>query len=94
MVNMDQTNVYFNCAPQTTVHRKGERTISVKIGGSSSRLTLCVAVAMDGTKLPLFVVMKGQPGGRIEKQLHDLLPTGVFGCCQPNAWVDKRAMRI
>ena len=40
---------------------------------------------MDGTKLPVFVVMKGQPGGIIEKRLHELLPTGVFGCCQPNA---------
>ena len=91
---MDQTNVYFNCAPQNTVHRKGERTISVQLGGSSSRLTLCVAAAKDWSKLPLFVVMKGEPGGRIEKSLSALLPDNVFGSCQRNAWMDKRAMKI
>ena len=70
MINMDQTCVYFNCAIQTKVHRKGERTIS--------RLTLCLEITVDGTKLPLFVAMKGQPSERIEKRLHELLPTGVF----------------
>lgn len=37
-----------------------------------------MAVAMEGTKLSFFVVMKGQPGGGIEKQLSELLPTGIF----------------
>ena len=69
MANMDQANVYFDYAPHTTVHIKGEHTFSVKIGGSSSRLTLCVAVVMDGTKVPHLVVMNGRPSGRIEKNV-------------------------
>lgn len=56
LVNMDETAVYLNASPKRTVHRKGERTVSIRIGGSSSmRFTLAVIVAMDGTKLPLFV---------------------------------------
>ena len=67
LINMDQTNLYLNLAPQTAVHRKGERAVFVQLRGSSSRLPLCVAAAKDGAKLRLFVVMKGEPGGRIEK---------------------------
>ena len=71
--------MYINCAPQTTVHRKGERTISLQLSGSSSTLTLRVAAAKDGTSLPLFVVMKGEPGGRIEKSLSASLPENLLG---------------
>ena len=80
LVNMDRTNAYFNSLPQTTVHRKGDLTIFVKFGGSPSRLTLFVAAAKDGTKLPLFVVMKGEPVGRIEKSLSELLPHNMLVC--------------
>ena len=38
--------------------------------------------------------MEGQTGGRIEKQFHQLFPTSVFARFQPNAWMDKSAMRI
>ena len=48
----------------------------------------------DGTNLPLFLVMKGEPGGRIEKSCSALLPDNSFSCCQLNAWMDRRAMNI
>ena len=52
-INMDETAVYLNCSPKRIVHPKGERTVSIRVGGSSStRFTLAVSVAMDGTKLP------------------------------------------
>ena len=45
---------------------------SIMVGGTSSRrFTLAVTVAMDEAKLPLFVIFKGVPGGRIEKSLTD-----------------------
>ena len=82
-VNMDETNIEFNCKPTQTVHRRGEKTISIRIGGSTSlRATLCVSIAMDGTKLPLFIIFKGQSGGRIARDLHNILPAGVHGCVQ------------
>ena len=82
-VNMDETAVYLNCSPKRTIHHRGERTVAIRIGGTSSmRFTLAVTVAMDGTKLPLFVIFKGKPGGNIEKNLQEILPEGVIGCVQ------------
>ena len=95
LINMDETAVYLNCTPKKTVHPQGERTVAVLIGGSSSmRFTLAVTVAMDGTKLPLFVIFKGVPGGKVDQSLESILPTGVLGCVQPKAWMDNRTMEI
>ena len=95
LINMDETAVYLNCSPSRTVHQKGEKTVSIMIGGTSSRrFTLAVTVAMDGTKLPLFVIFKGVPGGRVEKQLTAELPEGVVGCVQRKGWMDNRTMNI
>jgi hypothetical protein len=59
-INMDQTAVYFEMKSSTTVHQKGERTVSVRDSASNSkRATVVLAVAADGTKLPPFVVFKG-----------------------------------
>lgn len=67
LVNMDETAIYLNCSPKRTVYGKGERTVSIRIGGTSSmRFTPAVTVAMDGTKLPLFAIFKGTPGGSVE----------------------------
>jgi transposase-like protein len=60
-INMDQTAVYFEMKSSTTVHKKGERTVSVRDSASNSkRATVVLAVAADGTKLPPFVVFKGK----------------------------------
>ena len=56
------------------------------------RFTLCVSIAMDGTKLPLFVILNGKPNGNIEKQLPSILPAGMLGCTQIRAWCDERSM--
>ena len=80
-VNMDETNVYFNCKPKRTVNLRGQKTISIRIGSSSSlRVTVCVSIAMDGTKLPLFLIFKGTPHAQIERSLNFILPSGMHGC--------------
>ena len=95
LINMDETAVYLNCSPNRTVHMKGEKAVAMNIGSASSmRFTLAVTVAMDGTKLPLFVIFKGTPGGSVEKQLPTILPEGIFGCVQKKGWMDNRTMRI
>ena len=41
------------------MHSTAEKTVTVNIEGSTySRFTLAVSIAMDGTKLPLFVIFK------------------------------------
>ena len=69
--------------------------MSVMIGGASSmRFTLAVTTVMDGTKLPLFVIFIGVPGGHVERQLPGIVPSGIFGCVQKKGWMEKRTMRI
>ena len=83
LVNMDETNVYFNSKPKLTVHAKEEKTISIRIGSTTSQyVTLCVSIAMVGTKIPLFLIFKATYAGHIEKNLHNILPRGVYGCLQ------------
>ncbi len=77
------------------IHKKGEKTVSIMIGGASSaRFMFAVSVAMDRTKLPLFVILKGKPGGTVENQLSDTVPDGIVACVQRRAWMDDRTMRI
>ena len=74
-MNMDQTAVYLNCSLNRTVDTKVKRTISIRVDRASSLcFTLCASIAMDGTKLPLFVILKGKTNGNIEKQLPSIFP--------------------
>ena len=94
-VNMDETAIYYESKQATTINNKGENTVAIRSTGSSSkRMTVCVACAYDGTKLPLFLVFKGKPDGRIEKNIQNELNEGIFACCQENAWMDERASKI
>ncbi len=42
----------------------------------------------------LFVIFKGIPGRRIEKQLPQILPNGIHGCVQEKGWMDEHTMEI
>ena len=68
LCDMDQTPVYMNSTPGRTVHRKGARFVSIKVGGTTGlRITVAVTVAMDGSKLSLFIIFKGKPVKRLAK---------------------------
>ncbi len=95
LVNIDETVAYMNCSPNPTIHKKGEKTVSVMIGGASGmRFTLAVSAAMDETKLPLFVIVKKAHGGSVEKQLPEIITDGTIGCVQEKEWKYDRTMRI
>ena len=86
---------FLDCAPNRSVHVKGEKTVSVMIGSASSmRFTLAVSVAMDSSKLPFFVIFKGKPGGTIEKQLPQIISAGIVRCVQAKGWMDDRTTSI
>ena len=62
-VNMDETAVFFESKPNSTIHQTGANTVAIRCSGSSNKhMTVCVAVASNGYKLPLFVIFKGAPG--------------------------------
>ena len=95
MVNMDQTAIYFESVPPTTVAKRGSNSVSIrKCNDTNQRATLCISVASCGHKLPLFIIFKAKPDKTIEKQIENILPDGMFGCCQENAWMDERCMNL
>ncbi len=60
LVNMDETAVYMNCSPNHTIHKNGEKAVSIMIGSASfARFTLAVSVAMDGPSCPCLLFSKG-----------------------------------
>ncbi len=94
-VNMDQTPVYMNCAPHRTVHKKGEKTLSIRVGGVNlQRFLLAVAVTMDVTKLPLFAVFKATLGGSVERSLPGIIPDGIVRAVQNKGWMDTGIMKV
>lgn len=74
-VNMDEKTVEFSFSLSKTVHHLGDQTISIRFGSSSQRLTVCVAVAYDGTKLAIFALLKGNPVITIERSLPSIMPS-------------------
>ena len=48
-----------------TLAVQGEQMISVKCNGSSQCCTVLLGVAMDGTKLPPYIIFKGKESGHV-----------------------------
>ena len=92
---MDETNVCFNCKHKRIVNLRREKTISIHIGSSTSmRASVCVTIAMDGTKLALFLIFKGALREKIERCLGSIPPSSMYGCAQRKAWIYIRGMQI
>jgi transposase-like protein len=51
VINIDETNVYFDLASETMLTGRGERTIGRATTGSSTRCTVFLGVTMDGCDL-------------------------------------------
>ncbi len=92
---MDQTPVYFSMNSKRTCKVIGKKTIHIRTStNDSKRVTVAVTIMADGTLLPLTLVYKGMPNGRIvqrEFQSGDY-PTTHFYKCQDAAWMDEVVM--
>ncbi|KAF0713579.1 hypothetical protein AaE_011762 [Aphanomyces astaci] len=53
-------------------------------------MTAVLSVRTDGSKLPILFIMRGMPGGLIEKTEFDDFPIGHFYAVQQRAWMDSR----
>ena len=64
--------------------------------GSSAdkRCTVCIAVAADETKLPLFVIFKGAVSLPIANSHQEILPARLYECTQPKGWKDNRVIEL
>lgn len=93
-INMDETAVFLKPDQNLPYIMQVHVQFQWGSGSSNRKLTACVSIACDGTKLPLFLIFKGKLNERIEMQLETLLPPNIFGCCQGNEWMDTRSMKI
>lgn len=74
-VNTDETAVFFGARLKSTVHVVEHSTVSVKCTeGNNKSMKVCISVAFDGTKLPLFVIFKNHPSGKIVETLRSTVP--------------------
>ena len=90
IINMDQTPYDPKDSDGRTLAKKGSKTVnSKKVKTSVGRITACLSVCADGSKLPPLIVYKGTPGGTIEREFKDFPKESKYAV-QPNAWADER----
>jgi hypothetical protein len=81
--NADQTSVYFEMSLDTTVHKKGDKNVTVRIGGIEKQwCTVMLCITVDGRKLPPYIVLKRKtlPKGNVK---------GVIIQAQDSGWMDQ-----
>lgn len=98
IINMDQTPYNPKDTAGKTLHKRGDKTVASKTMKTSvDRITCCLSVCADGTKLPPLLVYKGKPGGLIQKELNQKdsnYPKDIVYTVQENAWTDERVMLL
>lgn len=93
-LNLGETAVFFKARPRFMVHIIENNTVSVKRTGSfKKRITVCVLVACDETRLHLFVTSNHEPSESSEKSLRSTLGASGFGYCHPKRRMDDSSMR-
>ena len=65
IVNIDETNIYFDMTQATTLEIQGQHTVSIRNTGSTQHCTVLLGVTMDGQKLPPLIIFEGLPHGQI-----------------------------
>ncbi|GMF46620.1 unnamed protein product [Phytophthora fragariaefolia] len=78
---MDQTAIYASTSAYTTVEDVGVRVVPALTAASDSqRITMAVLVRADGVVLPPHFVLKGKPGGKVEKEIQSYVPLHMATC--------------
>lgn len=84
MGNADQTPVYFDMPSNTTVNKKGAKSVLIKsTGNEKARITVMLSVLADGRKLPPYVVL------RRKTMPKEKLPPGIVYRCQEKGWMTQ-----
>ena len=94
IINMDQTPYNPKDTEKRTLAKRGAKTVNSKqIKTSVGRITGCLTVCADGTKLKPLLVYKGKPSGTVIQEVRKY--NGDIVCTvQENAWCDERVMLI
>jgi hypothetical protein len=96
VVNMDETNLYFDMTGSVTLEPIGSKTVSVSCSGSTQRCTVMLAVTKDGQKLPPLIVFTAKPDRRVAQEFkkNKEYPSTCVYEVQERAWVDQRVFLI
>lgn len=87
--NADQTPMTFDIVSNSTVDKKGSKTVSIlTTGHEKDRFTVMLACLGDGTKLPPYVVFKRKT---LPKKI--TFPNGVIVRCQEKGWMDEAMIK-
>ena len=94
VINMDQTPVYFLMNAKRTLELIKKTIYICTLTDNKKRVTVAVTTCADSMLLPLVLVFKGQPNGRIVKKEFPsgMYPPNHFYHCQPAAWMDEMVM--
>jgi len=88
IINTDEVPVYFDMARRTTYHFKGDRSVkTVKTNGHKKRVTVCLAIASNGMKLPPMLIFKG------EKSFTNPLSKKMYVTQNQNGWMTETKMK-
>ncbi|CAK8671192.1 unnamed protein product [Clavelina lepadiformis] len=84
IANMDETPIWADMPSATTINRRGVQAVPIRTTGhEKNRLTVCLAVKADGTKMTPYVVI---PTKKVKKELADI--SGVIVAATPNGWMN------
>ena len=67
VVNIDETNIYFDKESRLTLASKEAKTVSLETTGTSMRCTVLLLVILNDERLTSLVVCKGNSCGRIAR---------------------------
>ncbi|KAG3052786.1 hypothetical protein PC121_g17140 [Phytophthora cactorum] len=90
VLNVDETCINFKMPPHRASALKGRQDPAHIVGLKKhpGRLTVVLPTRADGGKLPILFIIRGRPGGRLEKTEIPTFPPGHFYIVQEDAWMD------
>ena len=84
IANMDETPIWADMPSKTTVDQRGLKTVPIKsIGHEKQRMTVCLAIKADGSKMKPFVVI---PGKKVKSEIAAI--KGAIVKCPANGWMN------
>jgi hypothetical protein len=95
---MDETPIYFDELPGTTIAAKGSKQVNCRRTHSQPlRVSVVLTVAADGSKLPPMLIFRAKPNGNIERfEFTDpgRYPEGLVLICAEAAFNNARGMDV
>ena len=97
IVNCDETAVYYENPDIYTIDIKGHKEIIINTDGNESKkISVLLSIAVNGNKLPPFLIFKGAEKKTVEKNLNkniNILNKKIFAVCQKKAWCDTNIFK-